>query len=510
VVAAALSPSINSLAATTVNDFYLKYWRPDAGEAQMLRVAHRATIVWGVVQIGIALLATRLTQSVLNDGLAVLGLGAGPVLGAFLVAVMRRRVQAWPVAMAMLVSWGTVWSVWAFTSVAWPWYAAIGASMTVVLALLSTLIRPQPRRVAAALLLGTAAATMLPACGSDEPAAPSLSGAMEVNAVPVRQNVLRQVVSARGMVTPAPDADWVVHAEETSTVLELPFAVGALVKAGDVIARFESASRVAAKQAAELELSQGEIRLDAAKARVAQLTTFTAQGLAPRADLDVAKAELSALETTLAATRSALGAAKAAEERNTIRARFSGVVQQRWHYIGDTVMGTGNDPVIRIIDPARVQVTVDVPVTELGQVMTGQRATITPMGGATMVASVAFARSPDTPESGTAQVVLTFVPLGPDAATPLTAGTAVQAEILIAEVRDAIVIPTPAILRTGTARYVLVAGTDNRVSRRDVRLGVTTPQLTQVLEGLAVGEFVITSALTELNEGDLVSFSRGS
>ena len=32
IVAAALSPSLNSMAATTVNDFYLKYQRPDADE----------------------------------------------------------------------------------------------------------------------------------------------------------------------------------------------------------------------------------------------------------------------------------------------------------------------------------------------------------------------------------------------------------------------------------------------------------------------------------------------
>ena len=63
IVAAALSPSINSLAATTVNDFYLKYWKPKATDTEMLRVAHRATVGWGVVQIGIALLATRLNQS---------------------------------------------------------------------------------------------------------------------------------------------------------------------------------------------------------------------------------------------------------------------------------------------------------------------------------------------------------------------------------------------------------------------------------------------------------------
>ncbi|MCC7186554.1 MAG: sodium/solute symporter, partial [Acidobacteria bacterium] len=112
IVAAALSPSINSLAATTVNDFYLKYWKSDASDADMLRVAHRATIAWGLVQIGIALLATQLNQSVLDAGLSVLGLGAGPVLGAFLLAAMRRRVPPMQVAGARLIAWATVFSTY--------------------------------------------------------------------------------------------------------------------------------------------------------------------------------------------------------------------------------------------------------------------------------------------------------------------------------------------------------------------------------------------------------------
>ena len=39
IVAAALSPSINALAATTVNDFYMKYIRPDADEQTLMRVS---------------------------------------------------------------------------------------------------------------------------------------------------------------------------------------------------------------------------------------------------------------------------------------------------------------------------------------------------------------------------------------------------------------------------------------------------------------------------------------
>ena len=68
IVAAALSPSINALAATTVNDFYLKYVRPDADQATLMRVSRIATIGWGVAQIGVALGAQWITRSVLDAG----------------------------------------------------------------------------------------------------------------------------------------------------------------------------------------------------------------------------------------------------------------------------------------------------------------------------------------------------------------------------------------------------------------------------------------------------------
>ena len=503
IVAAALSPSINSLAATTVNDFYLKYWKPSAGDAEILRVAHRATVGWGVVQIGLALLATRLNQSVLDAGLAVLGLGAGPVLGAFLVAVMQRRVQPWPVAYAMLAAWITVWSVWAFTAVAWPWYAAIGASVTVVLSLAASVTGPGRRRAAAALVIAAAGAA---GCGKDAPPENPLSGAIEVTVVPARLNVLRRIVTARGTVGPMPDGDLIVHATETSTVAELPLAEGAIVKTGDVIARFEVPSRIAAIQAAEIESAQALLRVDAAKARVAQFTGLVEKGLTPRIDLDNAKTELANAESELALHRATLASAKKAEERSTIRATFPGVVLKRWHYQGDTVLGTGSDPVIRVIDPTRVQVIVDVPLQDLGLVLAGQRATVSPVGAMSQPAAVVRAASAASPDAVTAEVTLAF----PPGSVNPPAGTAVLAEILIAEVPDALVVPTAAILRGNGAPHVLVAGADNRVVRRDVRAGLITPDLTQITQGLSIGEFVITSALTELKEGDLVSFSRGS
>ena len=58
------------MAATTVNDFYVKYVRPDADEATLMRVSRQATIGWGIVQIAVALGAQWMDRSVLDAGLA--------------------------------------------------------------------------------------------------------------------------------------------------------------------------------------------------------------------------------------------------------------------------------------------------------------------------------------------------------------------------------------------------------------------------------------------------------
>ena len=145
IVAAALSPSINALAATTVNDFYLKYVRPDADNATLMRVARTATIGWGVAQIAVALAAQWVTQSVLDSGLSVLSLAAGPVLGAFLTGVLTSRVRTGAMLGGMAA--GTVVLAWAWTTnaYAFTWYALTGAAVTGGVALLLSLLPDRTR-----------------------------------------------------------------------------------------------------------------------------------------------------------------------------------------------------------------------------------------------------------------------------------------------------------------------------------------------------------------------------
>ena len=94
IVAAALSPSLNAMAAATVNDFYRRYLRPDADDRTLMAVARRATIGWGIVQVAVALASQLLERSVLDAGLSILSLASGPVLGAFLVGVLTAMCAA--------------------------------------------------------------------------------------------------------------------------------------------------------------------------------------------------------------------------------------------------------------------------------------------------------------------------------------------------------------------------------------------------------------------------------
>ena len=130
IVAAALSPSINALAATTVNDFYVKYVRPDADQDTLMRLSRQATIGWGIAQIAVALAAQWIDRSVLDAGLLVLSFAAGPVLGAFLTGVLVRRVSSMAMLWGMIAGTAVVTYIWWATTCAWTWYALIGSACT--------------------------------------------------------------------------------------------------------------------------------------------------------------------------------------------------------------------------------------------------------------------------------------------------------------------------------------------------------------------------------------------
>jgi Na+/proline symporter len=133
IFAAAMSSSLNSIAATAVNDLY-KPFRPDREDKHYLKVSHVLTLIWGVVQIGVALAVRNQPGSALSMALSIASLINGPILGVFLVGTFLRRVSQPPALIGMLVSIGSMLYVFFATKIAWTWYVFLGSLITFVVA----------------------------------------------------------------------------------------------------------------------------------------------------------------------------------------------------------------------------------------------------------------------------------------------------------------------------------------------------------------------------------------
>jgi len=133
IFAAALSSSLNSIASTSINDLY-KPFRPKRDDKHYLRVSHWLTLVWGIVQIGVALVAMRQNRSALDQALSVASLVNGPILGVFLVGTFLRRVSEPPALLGMMASMIVMTYIRFWTPIAWTWYVLIGSVITFLVA----------------------------------------------------------------------------------------------------------------------------------------------------------------------------------------------------------------------------------------------------------------------------------------------------------------------------------------------------------------------------------------
>src|SRR5262249_12028117 len=138
IFAAAMSSSLNSIAATAVNDLY-RPLRPSKSDKHYLKVSHLLTLLWGIVQIAVALVVRHQNQSALDQALSIASLINGPVLGVFLVGTFLRRVSQPPALLGMLVSIVAMLYIFFETKIAWTWYVFIGSAITLAVAWIASL-----------------------------------------------------------------------------------------------------------------------------------------------------------------------------------------------------------------------------------------------------------------------------------------------------------------------------------------------------------------------------------
>ena len=139
-----LSGSLNSLASTTVLDFYKPLINPDAGEEFLLKLSRRLTAAWGVILILIAFFAQG-WGSVFTVGLTIASIVYGTMLGAFLLGVLTKRANQTGAICGMLASLGTMLCVKLYTTIAWTWYVLIGTLICLFVGYTVSALFPQPK-----------------------------------------------------------------------------------------------------------------------------------------------------------------------------------------------------------------------------------------------------------------------------------------------------------------------------------------------------------------------------
>jgi SSS family transporter len=148
IVAAALSPSLNSMASTTVRDFYLPFFKKGASEADQMRIGRLFTVIWGLLQMGVAVAAQNIS-SALDRGLAALGYASGPTVGAFLLGVLAPSANSFGTmtgmvsGLAVTMALGRPIASLQWPGLAWTWNVAVGATVTVAVALLVSRLKKE-------------------------------------------------------------------------------------------------------------------------------------------------------------------------------------------------------------------------------------------------------------------------------------------------------------------------------------------------------------------------------
>ena len=154
-----LSSSLSASAAAVVNDFYLP-WRkqpPDGGV--LLSLTRWLTVVFGLVQIGLGILAQQLATydtTVVSAALTIASFVFGLLLGVFALGVLTRRAGQVGAIVGMIASLALLVflqfglpqltatpELKAGIKVAFPWLSVIGAGTTFIIGYLTSLLVPQ-------------------------------------------------------------------------------------------------------------------------------------------------------------------------------------------------------------------------------------------------------------------------------------------------------------------------------------------------------------------------------
>ncbi|MCC5882455.1 MAG: efflux RND transporter periplasmic adaptor subunit [Halomonas sp.] len=283
------------------------------------------------------------------------------------------------------------------------------------------------------------------------------------------------------------DESVTLSATVTEIVAELNFRDGEAVEAGQLLIRLEDGE-------VQAQLRAAQALRDERRSAVDRLSQLQNRNMAPRADVEDSQARLRQVEADIQGLEARL-------TNYRLRAPFEGVV------------GFRNISVGSLVTPGTELVTLDkLDVMKLDFSVPELHLAILEPGLALSARSVAF---PDEIFEGEVSSIGSRV-------DPVSRSVTIRAEIdnpelrlrpgMLMEVvlqrspRQAVVIPESALIPSGDRQYVLVIdeADENRVERREVRVGERRIGQAEVREGLEPDELVVSHGVQRAREGDRV------
>lgn len=347
--------------------------------------------------------------------------------------------------------------------------------------------------------------------------------AITVSAVEIRH--LRDVVLASGLVAPQ-ETIQVAPLIEGQPIEALLADVGDKVTAGQALARLststldlQKAQLAASLAAAKAQIAQAQAQVIAANSSAAEAqrssdrtTTLKAQGSASQAAADTALAGSVSAQAQVSVAVQSLEAAKAQQTlveaqlanvdlqlaRTEVTAPFAGEITARNAQLGAIASAAGQ-PMFTLIRDGALELRADVAEGDLTRLEEGQTADLRLVGMAKPLTGKISLVEP----SIDAVTRLGRVRIAIDDAAAVRSGMYVEASILVHE-GDSAAVPITAVKSSGGKTSVmLVEGAV--VSQRMITAGVRDGGWIEVLDGLKIGDDVVTKAGAFVRDGDHIN-----
>lgn len=292
-------------------------------------------------------------------------------------------------------------------------------------------------------------------------------------------------------------------------LIERPVKVGDRVNAGDLLARIDPRDFQVALERAQgnLEKTQAELRFAKSDYQRAMRIWKQDPGAISESQLERKKEDVGQLEGTIQSLEAEVNAARDRLEDTYLLSPYEGTVVAT--YVENFEYVEARQPIVRLLDQSQVEMVIDVParlITEIPQAQAIEVAFET-IPGRTFPAEL---REVGTEASTTTRTYpVTLVLDQPSDVTILAgmAGTASMSSRSETLAERGFVIPSTALMTdpSGTETFVWIYEPETEsVARRTVLKGKLIPQGVVILDGLEAGEWVVTSGVLSLSEGEQV------